>query len=147
MSDAAGGAGPESATMPEDAGADLEVDEELDDVELDDIDDPDDVIEDFEADVGDDDLSEAVDDGNRRLGGLSAGVLEYVARSIVDEPDAVRVDVDDSHRRGVELRLTVAPDDIGKVIGKRGRTITAIRTVVRAAGTREGTEVGVEVVD
>jgi predicted RNA-binding protein YlqC (UPF0109 family) len=73
---------------------------------------------------------------------IAASVLEYLARSIVDTPDAVRVETD-----GATLRLHVAADDMGKVIGRRGRVAQAIRTVVRAAGAREGTNVAVDIVD
>ena len=69
-------------------------------------------------------------------------VLEYVARSIVDDPDAVRVEAD-----GPTLRLFVAQEDMGKVIGRRGRVAQAIRTLVRAAGAKEGTDVSVDIVD
>ena len=68
-------------------------------------------------------------------------VLEFVAKNIVDDPDAVRVeDEADSI-----LHLTVADDDIGKVIGKGGRTARAIRSVVRASAIRSGTHVMVEI--
>ena len=53
-------------------------------------------------------------------GGVAQAVLEYVARHIVDDPDAIRVEVEE-RRRGIELHLNVAPDDMGKVIGRRGR--------------------------
>ena len=79
-------------------------------------------------------------------GELSRDVLEYVAKAIVDDPDAVVVGAADSSRGG-ELSLRVAPDDMGKVIGKRGRVAQAIRTVVRAAGAHEGVETNVDIVD
>ncbi len=85
-------------------------------------------------------------DGNRILGATSRAVLEYVARSIVDEPDAVAIDVEEG-RGSVTLRLHVAPDDMGKVIGRRGRVAQAIRTVVRAAGVRDDVNVNVDIVD
>ena len=69
-------------------------------------------------------------------------VLEYVATAIVDSPDDVEVEVD-----GRTLRLHVAPDDMGKVIGRRGRVAQAIRTVVRAAGAKDGSDVNVDIVD
>ncbi|HVM08166.1 MAG TPA: KH domain-containing protein [Acidimicrobiales bacterium] len=72
----------------------------------------------------------------------AAKVLEYLATSIVDSPDEVEVEVD-----GKTLRLHVAPDDMGKVIGRRGRVAQAIRTVVRAAGAKDGAEVSVDIVD
>ena len=96
--------------------------------------------EDFE----DDDLDEV--SGNRVPAGVATAVLEYVARSIVDDPDSVVVDVDEG-RHGVTLRLHVAPDDMGKVIGRRGRVAQAIRSLVRAAGTRDRTDVQVDIVD
>jgi predicted RNA-binding protein YlqC (UPF0109 family) len=73
-------------------------------------------------------------------------VLEYIARSLVDDPDAVRVTEEETGDT-VVLRLTVAPDDMGKVIGRGGRTARAIRDVVRAAGTRSGLTTVVEIVE
>jgi len=78
--------------------------------------------------------------------GLLSDVLAFLARSIVDEPDKVRVDAEPDDR-GVILRLSVAPDDMGKVIGRGGRTARAIRTIVRVAGTREGIGTIVEIVE
>lgn len=100
------------------------------------------------ADVAvDDDASDDDDDtGNRVEAALPKAVLEYLASSIVDEPDSVVVEVDE-RRNGVELSLHVAPDDMGKIIGRRGRVAQAIRTVVRAAGAKEGIEAQVEIVD
>ena len=97
----------------------------------------------FEDDVDDDDID---DDYNRVRGAIAKNVLEYLARNIVDEPDSVVVEVEDG-RRGISLNLHVAPDDMGKVIGRRGRVAQAIRSVVRAAGAREGIEAQVEIVD
>jgi uncharacterized protein len=77
---------------------------------------------------------------------IAQAVLEHVAKSIVDDPDSVVINVDND-RRGVTLRLHVAPDDMGKVIGRRGRVAQAIRSVVRAAGAREGVEASVDIVD
>jgi len=73
-------------------------------------------------------------------------VLEFLARSIVGDPDAVVVD-EVQNGSTVRLRLSVAPEDVGKVIGKGGRTVRAIRDVVRAAATREGVSVTVEIVE
>jgi uncharacterized protein len=72
-------------------------------------------------------------------------VLDYIARNLVDDPDAVQIEVVESGD-AVTLRLTVAPDDMGKVIGRRGRTARAIRDVVRAAGTKAGVNAMVEIV-
>ena len=73
-------------------------------------------------------------------------VLEYVAQAIVDEPDAVEV-TEVAGERLVILQLRVAPDDMGKVIGKRGRTVKALRSLVRAAGSRQGVTTLVEIVE
>jgi predicted RNA-binding protein YlqC (UPF0109 family) len=75
-----------------------------------------------------------------------AELLAYLARELVDEPDAVRVDADE--RDGaLHLRLHVAPGDVGKVIGRGGRIVRALRTVVRASAVRDGRRVVVEIVD
>ena len=103
----------------------------------------------FDAQVDEDDLDDDIDDdaGNRVVGAMARNVLEYVARQIVDEPDAVVIEVDEAGRNRVDLRLHVAPDDMGKIIGRRGRVAQAVRTVVRAAGAREGVETSVDIVD
>jgi predicted RNA-binding protein YlqC (UPF0109 family) len=62
-------------------------------------------------------------------------LLAWIARGLVDEPDAVRVErVEEPD--AVVLRLSVAPDDVGKVIGRQGRVARALRTLVRSAGAR-----------
>jgi predicted RNA-binding protein YlqC (UPF0109 family) len=73
-------------------------------------------------------------------------LLEYLARRLVDEPDAVRVEEIDEGEDLV-LRLHVAPEDVGKVIGRQGRIARALRTVVRAAAVREQRRVLVEIAD
>ena len=73
-------------------------------------------------------------------------LLVLLVRPIVDEPDRVEVEASESDTR-VDLELRVAPDDVGKVIGRGGRTIRAIRTVVKAASVRVGKRVNVEVAD
>jgi hypothetical protein len=73
------------------------------------------------------------------------GLVEYVARGLVDRPEAVEVrEVDDD--RGITLEVRVAPEDMGKVIGRGGRIVMALRTVVRAAAGRTGRRVSVEIV-
>ncbi len=71
-------------------------------------------------------------------------VLEYIAKNLVDEPDAVRV-TEVENGDTVALKLAVADDDVGKVIGRRGRTARAIRDMVRAAGVKAGVNVSVEI--
>ena len=73
-------------------------------------------------------------------------LLEFLARELVDDPDSVEV-TETGDQRGTLLTLRVAPDDMGKVIGKAGRTARAIRTVVRAAATRQGASVHVDIAD
>lgn len=83
---------------------------------------------------------------DRGPGSIPEALLGFVARSIVDDPDAVLIEAGGSGGR-VDLRLSVAPADMGKVIGRRGRVAQAIRALVRAAGAREGVEAWVEIVD
>jgi uncharacterized protein len=73
-------------------------------------------------------------------------VCEFVVKQIVDDPDAVRVEVSERDS-GIRLDVTVGDGDMGRVIGKRGRVATAIRTVVRAAGHEEDQTIDVEFVD
>jgi uncharacterized protein len=123
-------------------------DDELDSDSSDEFDD-----DDLELSAEDDDEDEDEDideigaEGNRIVGGLPKGVLEYVARNIVDDPDGVFVET--SERRGgdIELRLHVSPSDMGKVIGRRGRVAQALRQVVAAAGTKEGVRATLDIVD
>ena len=73
-------------------------------------------------------------------------LLLVLARALVDEPERVQVSSIESDAR-VNLELRVAPDDMGRVIGRQGRTIRAIRSVVKAASTKLGKRVNVEVLD
>jgi predicted RNA-binding protein YlqC (UPF0109 family) len=94
---------------------------------------------------------EAAGDGGGRVGVRSQAVLDYVVKGIVDDPDAVVVEVDDGDGDGdgdeVTFRLHVSPTDMGRVIGRRGRTAQAIRRIVRAAGASEGVTATVDIVD
>jgi uncharacterized protein len=76
----------------------------------------------------------------------ATAVLTHVVRSIVDDADAVHVDAVEGRNR-LKLEVKVGPGDLGRVIGRRGRTAQSIRTVVRAAATRDGVEVDVDFVD
>jgi len=75
-----------------------------------------------------------------------AELLAELARRLVDEPDAVRVETEE-HGGELVLLLHVAPDDVGKVIGRQGRIARALRTVVRAGAARESRRVSIEIVD
>lgn len=77
---------------------------------------------------------------------MAVAVLTHVVRSIVDDPEQVTVDSSESHGK-VRLEVRVGPGDLGRVIGRRGRTAQSIRTVVRAAATRDGVEVDVDFAD
>ena len=73
-------------------------------------------------------------------------LLAWIARGLVDDPDAVRVErIDEGDV--VILRLQVAPEDVGKVIGRQGRVARALRTVVRAAGARGERRLVLEIAD
>lgn len=73
-------------------------------------------------------------------------LLEYLAKSLVDNPDDVSIEVIEGER-SVILQLKVHPDDIGKVIGKQGRIANALRTLVKAAATKQGKNAIVEILD
>jgi predicted RNA-binding protein YlqC (UPF0109 family) len=73
-------------------------------------------------------------------------LLEDLAKRLVDEPDAVRVEREE-REDAVVLRLHVAKDDVGKVIGRQGRIARALRQVVRAAAGRQRKRVVLEIVD
>jgi predicted RNA-binding protein YlqC (UPF0109 family) len=75
-----------------------------------------------------------------------AELLEYLARKLVDKPDEVRVERVEEEDT-IVLRLHVAEDDLGKVIGRQGRIARALRTVVRAGSARERRRVQLEIVD
>ncbi len=73
-------------------------------------------------------------------------LLEYLAKSLVDHPDEVRVEVTETDTT-VVLELSVAKDDVGKVIGKQGRIARAVRTIIKASAVRDGKRAIVEIVD
>ncbi len=74
-------------------------------------------------------------------------LLEYLARGLVEHPDEVRVSELDEDDGSLVLELSVGDEDYGSVIGRGGRTAQALRAVVKAAGTREGRRVFVDIVD
>lgn len=103
--------------------------------------------EDFDDELEDDDDFEDDDDEGNRVGGARArAAVEHIARHLVDDPDGVFVDAKD--RRGsVDLLVHASPGDLGRIIGRRGRVIQAVRQIARAAGSTEGVRVSVEVAD
>ena len=74
-------------------------------------------------------------------------LIEFLARALVDAPDQVSVESYEDDDGTVVYEVRVAEDDVGKVIGRSGRTVNALRAVVRAASMRDGRRVLVDVVD
>ena len=97
-------------------------------------------------DAGEDTAEDIGEDVNRIPAATARNVCEYLVKAVVEEPDGVDVDVVDRRGRSL-IEVHVAPGDMGRVIGKRGRIAQSIRTVVRAAAVRDGTEVDVDFVD
>ena len=77
---------------------------------------------------------------------MSASLVEYLARQLVDEPEAVRVE-EAEEDGALVLRVHVAADDLGKVIGRRGRIARSLRIVARAAAARSNRRVLLEIVE
>ena len=71
-------------------------------------------------------------------------LVEYIAKSIVNAPDSVVV-TEETTEQGITLKLTVADDDKGRVIGKQGRIAEAMRTLVRVKAAKAGTRVILEI--
>ena len=103
------------------------------------IDDDDEVVEEFDDIEGD-------DGGDAESAVTATAALEFIAKSLAEDPSAVSVEV--SERQGkVVLSLSVGPNDMGRIIGRRGRTAQAIRALVAAAGARDGVTTSVDIVD
>ena len=135
--------------------ADDEFDDDAED-ELDDYDDVDDAddIEEVGVDEDEDEdevagVGNQVGAGNERTavdGGTSLSVLTYLAKALSNDPESVVIETEE-RRGGVRLNLHVAPEDMGRVIGRRGRTAQAIRTMVNVAGVKDGVQASVDIVD
>ena len=80
------------------------------------------------------------------MASMMGTLIEYIAKSLVDEPDEVRVTEHDDHGR-IIVHLDVAEDDIGRVIGRDGRIATAMRSLIKVAAIREDERVGLEIGD
>jgi len=100
--------------------------------------------DDFEDDDFVDD--EIAPEGNRVKGARAQTVVELVARQLVDDPDGVFIDATE-RSDNVAILIHTSPGDLGRIIGKRGRVIQALRQVGRAAGATEGVRVTVEVAE
>ncbi len=77
---------------------------------------------------------------------MEKDLVEYIAKSLVDDPDGVEVHVVEGEKSTI-LELKVSPDDIGKVIGKHGRIAKAVRTILSASATKTGKRVVLEILD
>ena len=77
---------------------------------------------------------------------MEKDLIEYIAKSLVDDPSSVSV-TEIEGERGPVLRLSVAQDDIGKVIGKYGRIAKALRTVLSATANKDGRHYSLEILD
>ena len=80
-------------------------------------------------------------------GTIVKNVVEYIVNQIVEDTKSVNVDVADSDDENVTIEVRTSPDDMGRVIGKRGRVARAIRTVAQAAADEEGLQSSVEFID
>jgi uncharacterized protein len=76
-----------------------------------------------------------------------ANLVEALVVPLVDDPDAVEITSTDTDEGALLVEISVADEDAGKVIGRQGRVIKAIRTLCRAAGSRNGAAVEVEIID
>jgi uncharacterized protein len=99
-----------------------------------------------EDDDFEDDDDEIAPEGNRAEGGRAKAVVEHVARHLVDDPDGIFVDTNE-RRDSITLLIHASQGDMGRIIGKRGRVIQALRQVGRAAGSTEGVRITVDVAE
>ncbi|HEX5614812.1 MAG TPA: KH domain-containing protein [Acidimicrobiia bacterium] len=101
--------------------------------------------DDFDDDDEFDD-DEIAQEGNRIVGARTHAVVEHCARALVDDPDAVDVEMRE-RRDEVTLLIHAGAGDMGRLIGKRGRVIQAVRQVARAAAASEGVKATVDVAE
>jgi predicted RNA-binding protein YlqC (UPF0109 family) len=117
-----------------------------DDFDDDDFEDDDDDFEDDDERDDGNTVDEVGAEGNRISGARAKAVIELVARQLVDDPDGVFVDASE-RSNNVAILIHTSPGDLGRIIGKRGRVIQALRQVGRAAGSADGVKVTVEVAE
>jgi predicted RNA-binding protein YlqC (UPF0109 family) len=108
------------------------------------------IDDDHEDDFDDagNDAGNHVDDhaSNADKAATATAALEFIAKSLAEDPNAVSVEVNERQGK-VILSLSVGPNDMGRIIGRRGRTAQAIRALVGAAGARDGVTTSVDIVD
>ncbi len=73
--------------------------------------------------------------------------IEFIAKHLVDSPDNVLVEITEPDDHTVELQLTVGADDVGKVIGKQGKTAQSMRTLLTAVAAKEGKRASLKIID
>lgn len=91
-------------------------------------------------------MTDTEHDVNRQPGGTARDVVDYLVRELVDDPDSVSIEAVEDRGR-VEFQVETAPDDVGRIIGRRGHVIQSIRTLARAAAAKDGLEADVEIID
>jgi predicted RNA-binding protein YlqC (UPF0109 family) len=100
----------------------------------------------IDDEVNEDYANEGLESDQAERAAAATAALEFIAKSLADDPEAVSIEV--SERQGkVVLSLSVGASDMGRIIGRRGRTAQAIRALVGAAGARDGVTTSVDIVD
>jgi predicted RNA-binding protein YlqC (UPF0109 family) len=103
--------------------------------------------DDYDDDYEDEEfVDEVAADGNRVVGARAVAVAEHVTRSLAEDPDAIDIVVEE-RRDEVTLMVHANPDDMGRLIGRRGRVIQALRQLVRAAGSADGVKAKIDIVE
>ncbi len=113
---------------------------------FDEVDEFDEVNDSDDANDGNDVNETAQGPHNVERAVTAAAALTFIATSLAEDPSAVSVEVSERHDK-VVLSLSVGPNDMGRIIGRRGRTAQAIRALVGAAGARDGVTTSVDIVD
>jgi predicted RNA-binding protein YlqC (UPF0109 family) len=107
----------------------------------------DELDDDFDDEYEDDEfVDEVAADGNRVVGARAVAVAEHVTRSLAEDADAIDIVVEE-RRDEVNLLVHANPDDMGRLIGRRGRVIQALRQLVRAAGSADGVKAKIDIVE
>jgi len=103
---------------------------------------------DDEDDDGDDNFVDEIGaEGNRVVGARAVAVADHVTRSLAEDPDAIDIVVEERRDDEVALLVHANPDDMGRLIGRRGRVIQALRQLVRAAGSADGVKAKIDIVE
>ena len=89
---------------------------------------------------------EIAPEGNRIVGARAVAVAEHVTRHLAEYPDAIEIEVQE-RRDEVALMVHADQGDMGRLIGRRGRVIQALRQLVRAAGTADGVKANIDIVE